>query len=131
MRLRILSPTKVEVDANVRKVTAEAVDGSFCLLPRHADFVAGLAQGVLIYVAEPEGYEAFLAVNGGTLVKCGDDVLVSTPEVVFGESLDALHDAVTRKFQVLDKQEQRAELALNKIEADFVRRFVELQEHGG
>jgi len=43
MRLKVLLPTEVLMDVEVTKVSAEAENGSFCLLPRHIDFVAALA----------------------------------------------------------------------------------------
>jgi F-type H+-transporting ATPase subunit epsilon len=118
----------VEVDEEIHKVTAEGPDGSFTLLPRHADFVSALAPGLLLY--EGRGGERLLAVNGGTLVKCGDEVLVSTPEAIRGRDLNELEKAVEESFENLDERESRARTALQKLEADLVRRFVELQEHG-
>ncbi|NMC75543.1 MAG: F0F1 ATP synthase subunit epsilon, partial [Geobacteraceae bacterium] len=45
MKLTVLLPTGVLVDQEVTKVTAEAENGSFCLLPRHIDFLAALVPG--------------------------------------------------------------------------------------
>ncbi len=50
MRLKVLLPTEVLVDEEVVKVTAEAENGSFCLLPRHIDFVAALVPSLLSFV---------------------------------------------------------------------------------
>ena len=47
MRLQVMLPTEILVDENVIKVIAEAENGSFCLLPRHIDFVAALVSGIL------------------------------------------------------------------------------------
>ena len=128
MRLRIVLPSHIEVDEPVRKVNAEAQDGAFCLLPRHVDFVTTLVPGLLSY--EPEGGgEAFLAVGGGTLVKSGDEVLVSTTYSARGPELGRLREAVEEKFRQLDEREQKARSAVSKIEADFIRRLIELEEH--
>jgi len=129
VKLRVLSPTQVEVDEEVAKVLAEGADGAFALLPRHADFVTALVPGLLLY--ETGGDEQALAINGGTLVKCGDEVLVSTPEAARGRDLGELNRAVEEAFEKLTENERRARAAMQKIEADLVRRFVELQEHGG
>jgi F-type H+-transporting ATPase subunit epsilon len=56
MRLRVLLPTDVLVDREAAKVIAEAANGSFCLLPRHVDFVAALVPGILRYTT-PQGEE--------------------------------------------------------------------------
>jgi len=128
MKLRVLVPTHVAVDEEVDKINAQAADGAFCLLPRHVDFVAALVPGLLSYhIGERE---TFLAVNGGTLVKCGDEVLVSTPDAVPGRDLAELRRAIEETFANRGEREERARSALQKIEADFIRRFVELEEYG-
>ena len=125
MRLKVLLPTEVLVDQAVTKVIAEAQNGFFCLLPRHIDFVAALVPGLLSFVTA-EGREEFVAVDEGVLVKCGPEVLVSTQDAVWGHDLGSLRQAVEERFQVLDEREQEARSALARLEADFVRRFMEL-----
>ena len=126
MNLRVLLPTHVAVDEPVRKVIAEGAEGAFALLPRHADVVAALGRGLLIY--ESEAGERFLALNGGTLIKCGDEVLVSTPGAVQGDDLGALREAARNAFEATSEQERRARSALQRMEVDFVRRFVEFEQ---
>jgi len=126
MKLRVLLPERVAVDQPVVKITAEAENGSFCLLPRHVDFVAALVPGLLGFEDE-EGNETFLAADHGVLVKCGDEVLVSTTRMIRGRSLGDLHRAVDEELKTLDERQRRARSALNKIEADFVRRLVDLE----
>lgn len=128
MKLRVLLPTHVEVDEEVDRVTAEGENGSFSLLPRHIDSLAALVPGLLSYIGA-DG-ERFLAVNGGTLVKCGDEVLVSTPRAVKGKNLDALRREIDESFKKLSEHEERARAAMRRIEADFVRRFIELEGYG-
>ena len=127
MRLKVLLPTLVLVDEAVTKVIAEAQNGSFCLLPRHVDFVTALAPGILSYWT-PRG-EHFLAVDEGTLVKVGPQVLVSTRNAVAHRSLDALRATVAEEFHALDEQEQQARSALARLEAAALHRFLELKEH--
>lgn len=129
MKLKILLPTKVFLEEEVAKITAEAMNGSFCLLPRHIDFVAALEPGLLSFATE-EGKEIFVAVDEGILVKCGKDVLVSTKNAVEGPELGELKQTVEKEFKGLDDREKKARTAMAKIEAGFVRRFLELQEHG-
>jgi len=129
MNLKILLPTEVLVDEEVGKVTAEAQNGSFCLLPRHIDFVAALIPGLLSF-ENSEGEEVFVAVAEGLLVKCGQDVLVSTRSAVRGGALGELRQIVEERFMVLDDKEKTARTAMAKIEAGFVRRFLEVQKRG-
>jgi F-type H+-transporting ATPase subunit epsilon len=128
MRLKVLLPTDVLIDAEaVTKVTAEAENGSFCLLPRHIDFVAALVPGLLSFVAS-DGREEFLAVDEGILVKCGPQVTVSTRNAVRGPDLGRLKQTIEEQFRVLDEHERVARSAVMKLEADLVRRFIEMEK---
>jgi len=127
MKLKVLLPTEILIEKEVTKVIAEAENGSFCLLPRHIDFVAALVPGILSYEKDT-GKEEFLAVDEGTLVKCGSEVLVSTRNAVIGPDLGTLKQMVEEQFRVLDEQEKELESALAKLEANFARQFLELEK---
>jgi F-type H+-transporting ATPase subunit epsilon len=129
MRLKVLLPTEVLLNKEVTKVIAEAENGSFCLLPRHIDFVAALVPGLLFFT-EDEDREEFLAIDEGILVKCGAEVLVSTRTAVRGPNLGALRRTVEERFRHIDEREKQARAAAARLEADLVRRFMELGEHG-
>jgi F-type H+-transporting ATPase subunit epsilon len=129
MHLKVLLPTEVLVDEPVTKVIAEAVNGSFCLLPRHIDFVAALVPGILCFCTA-DGGENFAAIDEGTLVKCGGQVLVSTFNAVRGADLDRLRATVAERFLELDEHERVARTALARLEAGTIRRFIELEEQG-
>jgi F-type H+-transporting ATPase subunit epsilon len=127
MKLKVLLPTEILVEEPVVKVTAEAQNGSFTLLPRHIDFVAALVPGLLYYVTEDDR-EEFVAVDEGILVKCGSDVLVSTREAAMGPDLGKLREMIDRQFLALDEHEKIARSAFARLEADIVRRFLELEK---
>lgn len=127
MRLRILLPTHVLLDADVAKVIAEAENGFFCLLPRHIDFVAALVPGILLFVPA-DGAERVLGIDEGILVKCGADVYVSVRNAVVGDDLGTLRETVEREFVQLDERERAARSALARLEAGVVRRFIEMEE---
>jgi len=127
INLRILMPERVVVDEPARKVSAMAEDGAFCLLPRHVDFVAALVPGLLAFTNKG-GDETILAVDRGTLVKCGDEVLVSSARVIGGRPLGELRQAIEEQLTELDERQRRAQAALGKIEADLVRSLVELEQ---
>ncbi len=129
MKLKVLLPVRVLLEEEVAKVSGEAPDGTFCLLPRHIDFVTALDPGLLSYQT-PAGEEVFLAVAEGILVKRGEEVLVSIGNAVRGGELGRLRQTVEEEFKKLDEREVSARNALYKIEANFVHRFIELQEHG-
>jgi len=126
VKLKVLLPTQVLVDEQVSKVTAEGENGCFCLLERHIDFVSALVPGLLSFETAG-GREEFLAVDEGVLVKCGSEVLVSTRRAVRGANLGELEATVEKQFAVIDEHERAARTAASKLEADLVRRFMELK----
>ncbi len=126
MRLKVLLPSRVFVDEQVSKVVAEAGNGFFALLPRHVDFLAALVPGLFSFVTE-EGQEEFLAVDEGILVKVGQEVLVSTRNATRGPDLGALRRTVEEQYRLRDERERQTRSALAKLEADLVRRFIDLQ----
>jgi F-type H+-transporting ATPase subunit epsilon len=128
MRLKVLLPQRILLDREVDKITAEAENGSFTLLPRHIDFVASLRPGLLSYKINEK--EEFLAVDEGVLVKAGDEVLVSIRDGVGGVPLGQVRRIVEERFLEMDDKEKKARSILAKFEADFVRRFLEMEKHG-
>lgn len=126
MMLRILLPAEVMLKQEVKKIVAEAENGSFCLMPNHIDFVATLAPGIFTYEPAGGGQE-ILAMDVGTLVKKGSDVLVSTRNAVRAPDLGKLKDVVVRQYDVLDEREKMVRSAAARLEASLIRRFVELK----
>lgn len=129
MKLKVLLPTKILLEEEVTKITAEAENGSFCLLPRHIDFVTALVPGILIFVSV-RGEEKFLAVDEGILVKSGVQVLVSTRHAVQSSDLGLLQQTVEKQFRILNEREKVTRSALAKLEVNIVRQFLELGKGG-
>lgn len=127
MRLKVLLPIKILIDEEVVKVIAEAENGSFCLLPRHIDFVAALVPGLLSFTTVDQE-EEFLALDEGILVKRGPEVLVSTRNAVLGPDLGILRQMIRKQYQELEEHEKRVQAAMARLEADLVKRFIELGE---
>jgi F-type H+-transporting ATPase subunit epsilon len=127
MRLRVLLPTRILLDERVTRVSAEAENGSFTLLPRHIDFVTALKPGLLTFVPE-NGREVYVAVDRAILVKREKDVFVSTPRAVKGEDLESLQRTIEEEFEWLSEHEKKARSALVGLEMSMIRRFLELGE---
>lgn len=123
MKLTVFLPTEIFLDAPAAKVVAVGPAGSFCLLPRHIDFVTALVPGLLGYHG-PEGDEHFLAVEGGLLVKLEDQVRVATRHAVRG-ALGELKAAVERMLVVVDERERATHSAVARLEAGFIRKFID------
>lgn len=129
MKLKVLLPTRVLVDEKVTRVIAEGKNGYFCLLPRHIDFTTALVPGIFSYITNEEE-EIFLAVDGGVLVKYGRNILVSTRNAMQSPNIEQLKRTVEEEFKILDEHEKVARSAVNKIEANLIRRFLEVREYG-
>jgi F-type H+-transporting ATPase subunit epsilon len=129
MRLEIMTPTGRVVDREVRRIRAEAPDGHFGILPGHGDFVTELVPGILLY--QPgDGPERFVAVNSGTLVKCGAELRVAVRGAIEGDDLALLRRRVEEEFRRQNEDERAARAALARLEADMIRRFRELELAG-
>ena len=125
MKLKILLPAEVFLDEEVEKVTAEAKNGFFTLLPRHIDFVAALVPGIFSYLSS-SGEERFLALDEGLLVKQGDQVYVSAARAIPGDDLEHLQATVENELKVLGESEKKARAVMARLEADTLRRFTRL-----
>jgi F-type H+-transporting ATPase subunit epsilon len=75
-----------------------------------------------------DGKEEFLAVDEGTLVKRGHEVLISTRNSVRGPDLGKLKQVIVEHFQEIDEHERQVRSATAKLEAELVQRFIELRE---
>ncbi|MFH1080181.1 MAG: F0F1 ATP synthase subunit epsilon [Pseudomonadota bacterium] len=126
MKLKILLPAEVFLSEEVTKIVAEAENGLFCLMPQHIDFTAALVPGILSY-SLAGGEVAYLAVDIGTLVKKGADVLVSTRNAFRSPELGHLKEVVIAQFREIDEREKKARSAAARLEVDLLRRFMELR----
>ncbi|MBW1988622.1 MAG: F0F1 ATP synthase subunit epsilon [Deltaproteobacteria bacterium] len=130
MKLSVLLPAKVFLEEDAAKVVAEGGGGYFCLEPAHIDMVTALVPGIFSFIRQGTGQEIFLAVDEGVLVKTGDTVLVSVRNAMMGPDLPSLKQTVKREFSLEDERAKKARSATAKIEAGFIRRFLEIQKHG-
>ena len=128
MHLKILLPFRVfDEKTGVKRIVAEAKEGSFGLLPNRLDCVAALTPGILTFETAAEG-ETYIAVDEGVLVKAGDEVLVSVRNAIGGTDLAELHKAVEEEFLNVSEEEKDLRNTLAKLEVDFVRRFASLKK---
>jgi len=127
MKLKVLLPTQVLLEEEVSKISGEALNGSFTILPRHLDFVTVLQPGLLYF--ESGKKESFLAVDKGVLMKAGAEVLVSVRSAVQAEGLKDVREKVKKRYQELNEREKKSRSVLAKFESDFIRRFIELEKN--
>jgi len=129
MRLKVWLPAEVLFEEKVVRIKAEAEDGWFGLLPRHIDFVAALVPGIMTFQAAGKT-EEYLAIDDGILVKCGEEVSVSTRHAVRGANLTELKKAVELDFLERAEREKNARELEAKLEADLVRGLLEAEKYG-
>jgi F-type H+-transporting ATPase subunit epsilon len=125
MRLKIFLPREILIDEPVERVTLEMGEGSMTFLPRHIDYVSALVPGLLSYKTV-DGAETFFAVDEGIVIKRASEVLVSTRNAIRGADLGTLRQKVEEEFQMVGERERMTKDALARLEAHFVRRFMEL-----
>lgn len=128
MHLQVMSPSRIELETEAARISGESRAGNFTLLEHHVDMVAALVPGLLSY-SGADGRESFLAVDGGIALKVGPDVTISTDHAVRGE-LGDLERTVEASFKRISRKQQQTRAALEKMQADFVRQFIELQVRG-
>ncbi|MFW6140424.1 MAG: F0F1 ATP synthase subunit epsilon [Acidobacteriota bacterium] len=127
MKLKVLLPSQVFLEEEVNKISGEALNGSFTILPKHLDFVTVLQPGLLYFKSDKK--ESFLAVDKGVLLKVGSKVLVSARSAVKAEDLEDVRQKVEEKYKELNEKEKKSRSVLAKFESDFIRRFLELEKN--
>ena len=128
MHLKILLPFGVFADAaDVSRIVVDTAAGSFGLLPHRLDCVAALVAGILCYETDGAG-EVFVAVDEGTLVKSGAEVLVSVRRAQAGSDLDELRADVGEQFLTLSDEEQGVRRVMAKMESGFISRLAGLRD---
>lgn len=126
--LKILLPERTFLNKEIRKIMAEAENGWFCLRPKHVDFTTSLVPGILI-LTTPEGKDIFLAIDEGILVKYGKNVIIATKNAIEGNNLGELKNRVQETFFKTEEKEKEAEIALSKLEVEFIKSFLSLEAH--
>ncbi|MBU1055873.1 MAG: F0F1 ATP synthase subunit epsilon [Proteobacteria bacterium] len=124
MNLTIYLPSEIFLDSPVKKIVGEGPEGSFCILPKHIDFVTALVPGILKYFSE-SGSEQFLALKEGILVKQQERVAVTT-QMAFKGELGFLKETVDRIIYETDDREKQTQTAVARLEAGFIRSFMEI-----
>ncbi len=129
MQLAIFTPAETLVEVEASRLTARGADGAFGILPHHVDIAAAVLPGIVVYV-DASGAEHYVAIDHGVLLKAGERVRIAARRAVAGDDLANLQRAVEREFLNLSDLERDARLALARLEAGVVRRFLDLRDVG-
>ncbi|WP_422484751.1 hypothetical protein [Gudongella sp. DL1XJH-153] len=125
MNVEIIIPNKTIVQKKIDSLTAPGTEGNFQILPRHIDFVSSLKAGILTLLVD--GSEEYYAINYGILVKKSDRVFVVCQQVIRGESLEKLNQAVEEKLSVLSEKEKVTNEILSRMEIATLKRISEME----
>ncbi|MGB5823840.1 MAG: hypothetical protein WBH44_07165 [Proteocatella sp.] len=124
MKIKLILPNKTLLEQEIDKVTIPGTEGYFQILPKHIDFVSSIKPGILtIYNGEAIDY---FAVNYGILVKKADSIHISCLYAIKGDSLEGLSGTIVDNIEKRDEYEKKIYEILKKMEADTLRRFIEL-----
>ncbi len=128
MRLTIWLPHRKLLDTTCVKVIAESTQGAFCLLPHHIDYVAPLVPGIVVFQVKGDPRDQFAAVDEGVLVKCAQDVRISTRQAVLSADLGELQRTIEKEFLVHDEWQRKVRSAAARLESSLVRKFLEFSK---
>ena len=133
LQFQIITPVRTALQAAVTSIQLPAVAGEMEILPGHADLIAAVANGELVY--KPENGEAqSLFVGGGFLQVENEKVLLVTDTALVADEIDpsAVQAAIERAQSalrnsetVLGREEQTylaAQLAKQLAMLDFTRK---------
>ena len=87
MRLRIVTPTRILVDAEVSQVTAPGTAGEMGILPQHVTFLGQMDTGVVSF--DEGGKRNKVIVRGGYVEVINDVVTILADDAEFAAETDA------------------------------------------
>lgn len=124
MRLKILTPTQVEIDTLVQKVDFEALDGFFTLLPKHIDFVDSLKQTIVQYKTNDKNY--YVACDKGVVVKKSDEVIISTSLAIQSDDLEKLKKTISQDFKQMEQERKEVLVSMSRLELGLTKGLMSL-----
>jgi F-type H+-transporting ATPase subunit epsilon len=88
VKLRIVTPTRVLVNAEVSQVTAPGTAGEMGILPEHVTFLGQMDTGVVSY--DENGKRSRVIVRGGYVEVVDDVVTILADDAEFAAETDAV-----------------------------------------
>lgn len=127
MRLRIITPLSVVIDAQIDSLRAEDASGSFGIQPGHAPFLTSLEISIVSWRAA--GAERFCALRGGVMTVDGataaqTTIDIATREAVPGDDLGTLDADVLARFQSDADAERSQHVETLSLQMNAIRRMV-------
>ena len=129
MRLKVLTPTQIEVDTTIEKVDFEALDGFFTLLPKHIDFVDSLKQTIIQYKTNNKTY--YVACDKGVVVKKADEVIISTSLAIQDDDLEKLKKTIAYDFKQMEQERKEILVSMSRLELGLTKGLMSLSTSQG
>ena len=126
MQAALHTPSRVIFNDSILRLNAVSTNGGFGILPNHVDFVTTLVPSVLVLTLS-DSSERFFGIDEGLLVKQGPHLKMVVRRAVESADLDSLTSTVADSFIDMEDEERVARTALSRLEANMVRRFVNLR----
>lgn len=111
LHLKIITPKKVALEADIIKITVPSSSGEITILPRHENLFSLLVEGVVKFTTETD--EELLAIGGGYLETDGEIVELLVTKAYGQDALDknkteqAISDARRDLKDAKDKMQVR------------------------
>lgn len=114
LHLKIITPLRTALETEVTSILVPAAEGEMEVLPGHADIIAAIANGELVYRA-PGKPAGSLFIGGGFLQVNKEEVLLVTDTALEAgeidpnsvqEAIDRAQNALRNQSSVLSREEQ-------------------------
>lgn len=125
LNLKIITPERIALEAQVESVQATAVDGELCILPNHEPLVTALAIDMLRYRAGKE--EEVAAVMGGILEVRNNEITVLTDAAELDTEIDVARANVARERAEAEKTQKTDKLDVYVTELAISRAIARLK----
>ncbi|HZU38168.1 MAG TPA: hypothetical protein VFA18_19755 [Gemmataceae bacterium] len=127
MKLEILVPDGVILDAPIRSLRAADASGLFGLWPNHEDFATLLVPCILSYRDE-ENRERYAAVDGGVLVLQKGQVSIGTREAVLADRIEEVADAAAAMLATRRQEERTAQEEFAALQSSLLREMRKVEK---
>ncbi len=126
MKLNIITPLETFFVDDVEAIYAEGLEGYFTILPNHADYVSSLKISIFKFVKGNK--ENIFAIDGGVLVKVGNQINLAIRHAIKGDNLVDLKNKMDKEFYEIDDNERKSKTALASLEVGIAKLLLELNQ---
>lgn len=109
MNLQIATPKKLAIDMEVESITVPSSDGELTILPKHANLLSLLTEGIITIRTEKE--EQFMAIGGGYLETDGKTIHILVSRAYNQDEIDEVmtERAIENAKKILHDTKDRTE----------------------